>query len=273
MRPRGGRPLPVDGLADETQRPGLRETVALPTLGQGRGIWPLGDTEAARAAAWPQASQACQRAAQRGLRQPDHAHAWAPACATPATRSRSPARASLVRQAWRAQGFALGQRLRHCAAQGQRGRQWCQAKKAGWSTVLADPPLPGTSTLRAQAHNAIEGTRGALPGFHHPGGSPQAWRTGLAPLSNLVPSPPRAPHAGQCGVAVEGGRVPPPRLDAEPAAPHRRRLSMSEDTLHHVIGWNVQKGDPGLGRRQAHPWAHAPHRGRCSRAAPGRAGA
>jgi hypothetical protein len=44
--------------------------------------------------------------------------------------------------------------------------------------------------------------------FHHPGGSQQAFLTGLAHLYNLVPSQRRAQPAGQCGVEVEGGRVP-----------------------------------------------------------------
>src|SRR3989475_7141253 len=60
--------------------------------------------------------------------------------------------------------FALGQRLRHFAAHvattagtanGERIRQWFQAKKTGWYAVLADPQMPVTSTLLDQAHNAI----------------------------------------------------------------------------------------------------------------------
>ena len=43
---------------------------------------------------------------------------------------------------------------------------------------------------------------------HHPGGSQQALLTGLAHLYNLVPYQRRAQHAGQCGVEVEGGKVP-----------------------------------------------------------------
>src|SRR5215469_2595300 len=52
--------------------------------------------------------------------------------------------------------FALGQRLRHFAdhvtqkagvANGERVRRWCQEKKTGWYTVLADPQMPVTSTL------------------------------------------------------------------------------------------------------------------------------
>jgi hypothetical protein len=113
--------------------------------------------------------------------------------------------------------FALGQRLRHFAdhvthtagaANGTRVRQWFQAKKAGWYAVLADPQRPVTSTLLDQAHNAIERKLFAMKGFHHPGGSQQAFLTGLAHLYNLIPYQRRAQHAGQCGVEVEGGRVP-----------------------------------------------------------------
>jgi hypothetical protein len=112
---------------------------------------------------------------------------------------------------------ALGQRLRHFAdhvthtagaANGARVRQWFQEKKAGWYAVLEDPQMPVTSTLLDQAHNAIERKLFAMKGFHHPGGSPRAFLTGLAHLYNLLPYQRRAQHAGQCGVEVEGGRVP-----------------------------------------------------------------
>jgi hypothetical protein len=113
--------------------------------------------------------------------------------------------------------FALGQRLRHFAdhvahtageTNGNRVRQWFQDKKAGWYAVLEDPQMPATSTLLDQAHNAIERKLFAMKGFHHPGGSQQAFLTGLAHLYNLIPYQRRAQHAGQCGVEVEGGRVP-----------------------------------------------------------------
>ena len=90
----------------------------------------------------------------------------------------------------------------------QRVRQWFQDKKAGWYTVLADPQMPVTSTLLDQAHNAIDRKLFMMKGFHHPGGSQQAFLTGLAHLYNLVPYQRRAQHAGQCGVEVEGGQVP-----------------------------------------------------------------
>jgi hypothetical protein len=113
--------------------------------------------------------------------------------------------------------FALGQRLRHFAdhvaatagmANGERVRRWFQDKKAGWYAVLADPQMPVTSTLLDQAHNAIERKLFAMKGFHHPGGSQQAFLRGLTHLYNLVPYQRRARHAGQCGVEVEGGKVP-----------------------------------------------------------------
>src|SRR2546430_160735 len=105
--------------------------------------------------------------------------------------------------------FALGQRLRRFAdhvattvgmANGARVRRWFQDKKAGWYAVLADPRMPVTSTLLDQAHNTIERKLFAMKGFHHPGGSQQAFLTGLAHLYNLVPYQRRAQHAGQCGV-------------------------------------------------------------------------
>ncbi len=113
--------------------------------------------------------------------------------------------------------FGLGQRLRHFAdhvattagtANGERVRRWFQEKKAGWYVVLADPQMPVTSTLLDQAHNAIDRKLFMMKGFHHPGGSQQAFLTGLAHLYNLIPYQRRAQHAGQCGVEVEGGRVP-----------------------------------------------------------------
>src|SRR4030095_8694862 len=100
--------------------------------------------------------------------------------------------------------FALGQRLRHFAdhvartagtANSARVRRWFQEKKAGWYTVLADPQMPVTSTLLDQAHNALERKLFAMKGFHHPGGSQQAFLTGLAHLYNLVPYQRRRRHA------------------------------------------------------------------------------
>jgi hypothetical protein len=110
-----------------------------------------------------------------------------------------------------------GQRLRHFVdyvtttagtANGERVRRWFQEKKAGWYAVLADPLMPATSTLLDQAHNAIDRKLFMMKAFHHPGGNQQAFLTGLAHLYNLIPYQRRAKHAGQCGVEVEGGRVP-----------------------------------------------------------------
>jgi hypothetical protein len=112
---------------------------------------------------------------------------------------------------------ALGQRLRHFAHRiattvgeehGERVRHWFEAKKAGWYAVLEDPKMPAMSTVLDQAHNAMDRKLFAMKGFHHPGGSQAAFLTGLAHLYNLIPYQRRALHAGKCGVAVEGGRVP-----------------------------------------------------------------
>jgi hypothetical protein len=122
-----------------------------------------------------------------------------------------------VRQRKSLRVFALGQRLRRCAdhvattagvANGERVRRWFQEKKAGWYAVLEDPQMPVTSTLLDQAHNAIDRKLFMMKAFHHPHGSQRAFLTGLAHLYNLVPYQRRAQHAGQCGVEVEGGRVP-----------------------------------------------------------------
>jgi hypothetical protein len=132
--------------------------------------------------------------------------------------------------------FALGQRLRHFAdhvthtagmANGTRVRQWFQEKKVGWYAVLADPQMPMTSTLLDQAHNAIERKLFAMKGFHHPGGSQQAFLTGLAHLYNLIPYQRRAQPAGQCGGRSGRRARTHTRLDAQPANPHLGRLSMS----------------------------------------------
>jgi hypothetical protein len=80
--------------------------------------------------------------------------------------------------------------------------------QAGWYAVLADPQMLVMSTLLDQAHNAIERKLFVMKGFHHPAGSQQAFLRGLAHLYNLVPYQGRAQHAGQCGVEVEGGKVP-----------------------------------------------------------------
>jgi hypothetical protein len=68
--------------------------------------------------------------------------------------------------------------------------------------------MPVTSTLLDQAHQAIDRKLFMMKAVHHPGGNQQAFLTGLAPLYNLVPYQRRALHAGQGGVAVEGGTVP-----------------------------------------------------------------
>ena len=139
-----------------------------------------------------------------------------PRSARPCARSSTPC-SYRARQRKGLRVFALGQRLRHFVdhvtatagtANGERVRRWFQDKKAGWYAVLEDPQMPATSTLLDQAHNAIERKLFMMKAFHHPDGSQQAFLTGLAHLYNLVPYQRRAQHAGQCGVEVEGGRVP-----------------------------------------------------------------
>jgi hypothetical protein len=112
---------------------------------------------------------------------------------------------------------ALGQSLRRFADhitdavgedQGERVRSWFQDKRSGWYAVLEDPQMPAMSTVLDQAHNAIDRKLFAMKYFHHPDGSQAAFLTGLAHLYNLIPYQRRAKHAGQCGVEVEGGRVP-----------------------------------------------------------------
>jgi hypothetical protein len=68
--------------------------------------------------------------------------------------------------------------------------------------------MPVTSTLLDQAHNTMNRKLFMMKGFHHPDGSQQAFLTRLAHLYNFIPYQRRAQHAGQCGVEVEGGRVP-----------------------------------------------------------------
>src|SRR6266571_8620795 len=87
-------------------------------------------------------------------------------------------------------------------------RGYSRSKKSGWYAVLADPQMPAMSTVRDQAHKAMDRKLFMMKGFHHPGGSQTAFLTGLAHLYNLVPYQRRAQHAGQCGVEVEDGRVP-----------------------------------------------------------------
>jgi hypothetical protein len=94
------------------------------------------------------------------------------------------------------------------AANGARVRQWFQDKKAGWYAVLEDPRMPVSSPLLDQAHNAIDRKLFMMKGCHHPQGSQEPFLNGLALLYDLVPYQRRAKHAGQCGVEVEGGKVP-----------------------------------------------------------------
>jgi hypothetical protein len=143
---------------------------------------------------------------------------------------------------------ALGQRLRRFAnhvaatagvANGERVRRWFQDKKAGWYAVLEDPQMPVTSTLLDQAHNAFERKLFAMKGFHHPGGSQQAFLIGLAHLYNLVPYQRRAKHGRQCGVEVEGGTLPTDDWFLNLQILTSGGFQRAPDTLHQEIRWNV----------------------------------
>jgi len=97
--------------------------------------------------------------------------------------------------------------LPHCVLRYRQMRPE-QDKKAGWYAVLEAPHMPVTSTMLEQAHNAIDRKLFMMQGCHHPDGSQQMFLTGMAPLYNLVPYQRRATHVDQCGVEVEGGRLP-----------------------------------------------------------------
>jgi hypothetical protein len=135
----------------------------------------------------------------------------------------------------------------------QRQRASLLPTKAGWYAVLADPQMPVTSTLLDQAHTAIDRKLFMMKGFHHPDGSQAAFLTGLAHLYNLVPYQRRAQHAGQCGVEVEGGRLP--TMDWFLNAQILTSGGFADDnTLHHIIRRNVEifkaAGAPVQGARQ-----------------------
>src|SRR5207253_3997407 len=79
--------------------------------------------------------------------------------------------------------------------------------------------MPVTSTLLDQAHNAIERKLFMMKAFHHPGGSQQAFLTGLAHLYNLefIPiqllvaecevHPDMMEGAAECPLRVQHGRT------------------------------------------------------------------
>src|SRR6266571_1501424 len=203
---RCGLPLPVYFLADEKHSRCLTAKVYLPTIVCGRVIWHLGYTAEASAAAFTQSYGDFQRVASqhepsyrvKGVLT-DGFDSTVKSLRTLFPRARLGtclrhallklpkklvAIASPVRQALRSQFHTLLHRARQrkglrVFALGQRLRHLFQAKKAGWYTVLADPQMPVTSTLLDQAHNAIDRKLFMMKGFHHPGGSQQAFLTGL----------------------------------------------------------------------------------------------
>lgn len=113
--------------------------------------------------------------------------------------------------------FTFGQQLRRFAdkvekvageANGTRVREWFQTRKAGWFVLVDDPQMPITSTLLDQAHNMVDRKLFMMKGFHHEGEVPTAFLTALAFLYNFVPYQRRALSHGQCGIEVEGGKMP-----------------------------------------------------------------
>src|SRR6266853_3953013 len=251
---RCGLPLPVYFLADEQHSRCLTERVSLPTIVRGRVLWHLGYSASKSAAAFTASYGEFHRVAHQedplyqvkgaltdgfdstissmralfpGVRLgyclrhalnklPDKLLGLS-APVRQGLRSQFHALRHRCRQRKRLRVVALGQRVRHFAAQiattvgeahGERVRSWFQAKKAGWYTVLADPQMPAMSTVLDQAHNTIDRKLFAMKGFHHPGGSQAALLTGLAHLYNLIPYQRWALNAGKCGVEVEGGRLP-----------------------------------------------------------------
>jgi len=113
--------------------------------------------------------------------------------------------------------FTFGQQLRRFAdkvekeagkANGERIRDWFQTRKPGWFVLVNDPQMPTTSTLLDQAHNMVDRKLCMMKGFHHKEAAPTAFLTALALLYNFVPYQRRALSHGQCGIEVEGGRMP-----------------------------------------------------------------
>lgn len=113
--------------------------------------------------------------------------------------------------------FSFGQKLRRFAdkvkqeageANGTRIREWFQTRKPGWFVLVGDPQMPTTSTLLDQAHNMVDRKLFMMKGFHHEGTVPTAFLTALALLYNFVPYQRRAVSHGQCGIEVEGGKMP-----------------------------------------------------------------
>jgi hypothetical protein len=126
----------------------------------------------------------------------------------------------LFREARKKKGlsvFSFGQKLRRFAEKvkkvtdaenGERISQWIREKKSGWFAILEDSNMVATSTLLDQAHNAVDRKIFMMKGFHHPNGSQREFINGLAILHNLLPYQRRAKNAGQCGIEVEGGKLP-----------------------------------------------------------------
>jgi hypothetical protein len=116
-----------------------------------------------------------------------------------------------VRQRKGLRVFAMGQRLHRFAdhvtitagtANGQRVRQWFQAKKAGWYAVLTDPQMPATSTLLDQAHKRHRAEALRHEGVSPPSREPAGVSHRARPL--VQPHPVSAARPA-CGAVWGGG--------------------------------------------------------------------
>jgi hypothetical protein len=47
-----------------------------------------------------------------------------------------------------------------------------------------------------------------MKGLHHKEGNQESFLNGIAMLYNLIPYQRRAKNSGQCGIQVEGGKLP-----------------------------------------------------------------
>jgi hypothetical protein len=112
---------------------------------------------------------------------------------------------------------SLAQRLRRFIQQvtllagkenGQRVKRWIGRKKDGWYALFDDPSIPKTSALIDQAENALARKLFMMKGFHHKEGNQESFLNGIAMLYNLIPYQRRAKNSGQCGIQVEGGKLP-----------------------------------------------------------------
>jgi hypothetical protein len=237
-----GVSLPTYCLADEKHSRCLAERVYLPTIVSGRVIWHLSYTAEASAAALTQSYGAFQRAASQ--QEPSYQVKWG---LTDGFDSTTRSMRTLF------PGVRVGTCLRHAllklpkklAAIASPVRQSLRTKshtllyRVRQHKSLRVVALGQRLRYFADYVNAIERKLFAMKGFHHPGGSQQAFLMGLAHLYNLIPYQRRAEH--RWPVWRRSGRRTrtDPRLVPQSPNPHLGRLAMRAGILHHVTRWNV----------------------------------